>query len=431
MNYVLFGLIGMIILMIMVFNRLWVGASLIFVGFFGYAYINGFTKSLIMVSMESYTQVGSYSFAVVVLFTFMGTVLAGTGMADDLFKTADAWLGSIRGGIAIATLAACGVFAAVCGSSTASALTMSKAAFPEMKKLNYDERLSAATISAGGTIGILIPPSIGFIMYGLITENSIAKLFMAGLVPGITQVLFYMVTVWIVLKIHPDWAPDNSNRKLPLKEKIRSLKGTWSMIVLIIVIMGGLYGGIFTATEAGAVGAVTSVLLALFSKKLTKKNFMSVSIDTAKTTGMVVFMLTGAYIFTRFLTVTRLPERMSEMAQKYAHSELVLILAICLLYIILGMFLDIYAIIILSIPILYPTIVAAGMNPIWFGVLMVRLMEVGMISPPYGVNLFVTSSATGVPLNKMYRGSIPFLIADALHIAMLIAFPQVALCLVK
>lgn len=429
-NMVILGVIGIILLMVLVFYKMWVGAVMMAIGFFGYAYITSFDKALIMASTEAYSQISTYSFAVVVLFTFMGCVLSGTGMADDLFKTADAWLGRIRGGIAIATLAACGVFAAVCGSSTASALTMSKAAFPEMKKLKYDERLSAATIAAGGTIGILIPPSIGFIMYGLITENSIAKLFMAGLIPGITQVILYMITVAIVLKIHPDWAPSN-DRVVPFKEKVRSLKGTWTLIVLIAIIMGGLYSGVFTATEAGAVGAVTSVLLALFSKKLTKENFMAVSVDTAKTTGMVVLMLTGAYVFTRFLTITRLPDRLSEIAQGIASNQLVLILAICVLYLILGTFLDIFAIIILSIPILYPTVTAAGLNPIWFGVLMVRLMEVGQISPPYGVNLFVTSSATGVPLNKLYKGSVPFLIADVVHITLLIAFPQIALFLAK
>ena len=427
-NLVVLGIIGIVLLMVLVFYKLWVGAVMLAIGFFGYAYITSFSKALIMASTEAYSQISNYSFAVVVLFTFMGCVLSGTGMADDLFKTADAWLGRIRGGISIATLAACGVFAAVCGSSTASALTMSKAAFPEMRKLRYDERLSAATIAAGGTIGILIPPSIGFIMYGLITETSIAKLFMAGLLPGITQVLFYMITVMIILKIHPDWAPRN-DRVIPFKEKVHSLKGTWTLIVLIIVIMGGLYSGIFTATEAGAVGAVTSVLLAMFSKKLTKKNFLAVSIDALKTTGMVVLMLTGAYVFTRFLTITRLPDNLSEAAQGIASNKLLLILAICVLYLILGTFLDIFAIIILSIPILYPTIVAAGLNPIWFGVLMVRLMEVGQISPPYGVNLFVTSSATGVPLKKMYQGSVPFLIADVIHISLLIAFPQIALCL--
>jgi len=427
-NLVIFGAVGIVLLMVLVFYKMWVGAVMVAIGFFGYAYLTSFNKALIMASTEAYSQICNYSFAVVVLFTFMGCVLSGTGMADDLFKTADAWMGRVRGGIAVATLAACGVFAAVCGSSTACALTMSKAAFPEMKKLKYDERLSAATIAAGGTIGILIPPSIGFIMYGLITENSIAKLFMAGLIPGITQVLFYIITVMIILKIHPDWAP-HKDQVVPFKEKVRSLKGTWTLIILIVVIMGGLYSGVFTATEAGAIGAVTSVLLAFFSKKLTKKNFIAVSIDTAKTTAMVVLMLTGAYIFTRFLTITRIPDKMSEIAQGIASNHLVLILAIVVLYLILGTFLDIFAIIILSIPILYPTIVAAGLNPIWFGVLMVRLMEVGQISPPYGVNLFVTSSATGVPLKKLYQGSVPFLIADLLHIAMLIAFPQIALCL--
>lgn len=429
MSNVIYGVIAVILLLVMIFYKIWIGAALAAIGFIGYAIIYSADKSLIMVASEAFSQIGNYSFATVILFTYMGCIIAGTSLGDDLFKTADKWMGRLRGGVAIASTVSCGIFGAVCGSSTACALTMSKIAYPEMHKMKYDDSLSAATVAAGGTIGFMIPPSIGFIMYGLITENSISKLFLAGVMPGIVQVILYILVIAVLVRKRPDWAPDNSARVVTMKEKIASLKTTWPILVLILVIVFGLYGGIFTATEAGAIGAVSALVLAAVTGKLSKKNLKSVTVDTAKTTGQVVLLLVGAYIFSRFLTITRLPERMTEIAMGIS-SPVLLISAICLLYIILGMFLDIYAITILTIPILYPISVAAGWNAIWFGVVLVKLMQIGMVTPPYGTNLFVTSSATGVPLKQLYKGSVPFLLADIVHLILIIAIPQMSLMLV-
>lgn len=429
MSNVIYGVIAVILLLVMIFYKIWIGAALAAIGFIGYAIIYSADKSLIMVASEAFSQIGNYSFATVILFTYMGCIIAGTGLGDDLFKTADKWMGRLRGGVAIASTVSCGIFGAVCGSSTACALTMSKIAYPEMHKMKYDDSLSAATVAAGGTIGFMIPPSIGFIMYGLITENSISKLFLAGVMPGIVQVILYILVIAVLVRKRPDWAPDNSARVVTMKEKIASLKTTWPILVQILVIVFGLYGGIFTATEAGAIGAVSALVLAAVTGKLSKKNLKSVTVDTAKTTGQVVLLLVGAYIFSRFLTITRLPERMTEIAMGIS-SPVLLISAICLLYIILGMFLDIYAITILTIPILYPISVAAGWNAIWFGVVLVKLMQIGMVTPPYGTNLFVTSSATGVPLKQLYKGSVPFLLADIVHLILIIAIPQMSLMLV-
>ena len=429
MSYIVYGVVAIVVLLILIFYKMWIGAALAAIGFVGYALIYGADMANVMVASEAYSQIGNYSFACVILFTYMGSVIAGTGLGDDLFKTADKWLGGRRGGVAMASTVSCGIFGAVCGSSTACALTMSKIAYPEMHKMKYDDRLSAATVAAGGTIGFMIPPSIGFIMYGLITETSIAKLFLAGVMPGIVQVILYIIVIMILVRKFPDWSPDNSNRKITMSEKIGSLKTTWPILVLIVVIIVGLYGGFFTATEAGAIGAVAALILALVTGKLTKKNLRETTVDTAKTTGQVVLLLVGAYIFSRFLTVTRLPERMTEIAMGI-ESPVVLITSICILYIILGMFLDIYAITILTIPILYPIAVSAGWNAIWFGVILVKLMQIGMVSPPYGTNLFVTASATGVPIKELYKGSLPFLIADLVHLVILIALPQISLCLV-
>ena len=429
MSYIVYGVVAIVVLLILIFYKMWIGAALAAIGFVGYALVYRADMANVMVASEAYSQIGNYSFACVILFTYMGSVIAGTGLGDDLFKTADKWLGGRRGGVAMASTVSCGIFGAVCGSSTACALTMSKIAYPEMHKMKYDDRLSAATVAAGGTIGFMIPPSIGFIMYGLITETSIAKLFLAGVMPGIVQVILYIIVIMILVRKFPDWSPDNSNRKITMSEKIGSLKTTWPILVLIVVIIVGLYGGFFTATEAGAIGAVAALILALVTGKLTKKNLRETTVDTAKTTGQVVLLLVGAYIFSRFLTVTRLPERMTEIAMGI-ESPVVLITSICILYIILGMFLDIYAITILTIPILYPIAVSAGWNAIWFGVILVKLMQIGMVSPPYGTNLFVTASATGVPIKELYKGSVPFLIADLVHLVILIALPQISLCLV-
>lgn len=429
MNYVVYGVVAVVLLLVLIFYKMWIGAALAAIGFIGYGLVYDFGKASIMVSSEAFSQIGNYSFATVILFTYMGCIIAGTGLGDDLFKTADKWMGRLRGGVAMASTVSCGIFGAVCGSSTACALTMSKIAYPEMHKMKYDDRLSAATVAAGGTIGFLIPPSIGFIMYGLITENSISKLFLSGVVPGIVQVVLYIIVIMILVRVRPDWAPDNSQREISMREKIGSLKTTWPILILIMVIVFGLYGGIFTATEAGAIGAVSALVLAAVTRKLNRKVLLSVTMDTAKTTGQVVLLLVGAYIFSRFLTITRLPERMTELAMGI-NSPVMLISAICLLYIILGMFLDIYAITILTIPILYPISVAAGWNAIWFGVVLVKLMQIGMVTPPYGTNLFVTSSATGVPLKQLYKGSVPFLAADLIHLVLIIAIPQLSLCMI-
>lgn len=429
MSNIVYGVIGVFLLLALIFYKMWIGAALAAIGFVGYGLIYGFGKASIMVASEAFSQIGNYAFATVILFTYMGSIIAGTGLGDELFNTADKWLGKLRGGLAIASTVSCGIFGAVCGSSTACALTMSKIAYPEMRKMKYDDRLSAATVASGGTIGFLIPPSIGFIMYGLITENSISKLFLAGIMPGILQVVLYIIVIMILTRAHPDWVPDNSKRVITFKEKVASLKTTWPILILILVIVFGLYGGIFTATEAGAIGAVAALLLAACTRKLSRKNFKEVTIDTAKTTGQVVLLLVGAYIFSRFLTVTRLPEHMTEIAMSIS-SPTLLIIAICALYIILGMFLDIYAITILTIPILYPISVAAGWDAIWFGVVLIKLMQIGMVTPPYGTNLFVTASATGVPLKQLYKGSVPFLLADLVHLAIIIAIPQLSLMLV-
>ncbi len=424
------GFIGLGLTLILIFMRIWVGVAMALVGLLGFAYLDGWDKALAMVGSEPYTQVANYTFTAIPLFFLMGVLISNTGLGEEVYKSASKWVGQVRGGLAIATVTACGVFAAVCGSSTATAVTMGKVAYPEMKKYKYDDRLAVGALAAGGTIGILIPPSMGFILYGLLTEQSIGKLFMAGIIPGILQVVFYMVTVYVVARMKPDWAPPVS-QKVAFKEKVVSLKNTWPVLVLMVVVIGGLYGGIFTPTEAGAIGAVGAIILSLIARKLTWENLRGSITETARTTAMIVMMMIGAFILMRFLAISKMPFMLSDLITGFDVSRWVILAGIVVLYLIIGCFLDIYAGIILTLPIIYPAILGAGFDPIWFGVLMVRLMEVGLISPPFGLNSFVLSSAIKVPVGTIFRGVTPFLIADILHILLLISIPALSLFLVR
>lgn len=422
------GFIGLGSVLVLIFMRIWVGVALALVGLIGYGYLEGWDMVIPMVGSEPFNQISNYSFTAIPLFLLMGVLISNTGMGEDLFNTASKWMGRLPGGLALASVAACGIFAAVCGSSTATAVTMGKVAFPEMKKYNYDTRFAAGVLAAGGTIGIMIPPSMGFILYGLITENSIGKLFVAGIIPGIIQGILYMITVYIVTKLKPDWAPMETQR-VSFREKVVSLKKTWTVIALMILVIGGLYAGAFTPTEGGAIGAMGAVILSIIDRRLTWNNLRSSINETVQTTAMIVLMMVGAFILTRFFTVSNMPFMLSETMTTGLGSKYTLLAAIVVFYLIIGAFLDIYAGIILTLPIIYPTIVSAGLDPIWFGVLVVRLMEVGLISPPFGLNSFVLSSSVKVPVGTTFRGVTPFLIADFVHIILLIAIPAQALLL--
>jgi C4-dicarboxylate transporter DctM subunit len=419
------GLIGIVLMIILLFSRMWVALAMAFVGFIGYVYLAGAESALVTLGSLPYNRVAFYPISAVPLFILMGTVVSSTGVAGDLYYTAYKWVGQLRGGIAMASVFACAGFAAVSGSSAAGAATMGKVALPEMKKYDYDTKLATGCIAAGGTMGILIPPSLGFILYGILTEQSVGKLFMAGIFPGILEVIFYVVTILLLCKLTPSLGPPGP--KAGFKEKIMSLKNTWHMIILFLLVIGGIYVGIFTPTEAGAVGAFGALIIAAASRRLTRQNFLDSIMDTGLTTAMVLFMMIGAYTFIRFLAVSQLPFALGEFVAGLAMPKYTIIAAIIIFYIIVGMFLDIFSSIILTLPIIYPVIVAMGFDPIWLGVIIVRVMEIGLITPPVGMNVFVLSGATDVPLSVIFRGVVPFIIADALHVTLLVAFPAISL----
>jgi C4-dicarboxylate transporter DctM subunit len=325
------------------------------------------------------------------------------------------------------TVMASGAFAAISGNSSASVAIMGRMALPEMKKYKYDHSLAAGSIAAGGTIGILIPPSMGFILYGILTEQSIGRLFMAGVIPGILEVVFYIGAIFIICQIKPRFGP--AADKSTFKEKVVSLKHTWSMILLFLLVMGGIYGGWFTPTEAGAVGSFGAILIAGIARKLNVKNIYISVLEAAQTTAMIVLMVVSAFVLTKLMAVSRLPDLMASSIAGANVSPGVILVLIIGLYIILGMFLDIFAAILLTLPILYPVILSLGFDPIWYGVIMVRVMEVGLITPPMGLNVFIMASVTDEEIGTIFKGVVPFVIADIAHIALLVFVPALSLLL--
>jgi len=421
------GVIGLIILLILLFARMWIGFAMGLIGFLGFAYLVGFDPALKVLATLPYSQLSDYNFSVLPLFVLMGVVSANTGISEDLYRSANAWLGQVRGGLAMATTAACALFAAICGTSLAGTVTMGKVAVPEMKKYRYDDSLATACVATGGTLGILIPPSLGFILYAILTEEPVGKLFMAGILPGVLLTALIILIIGVLARINPRLAPPGP--KTNFRQKIISIKYTWQMVLLFLLVMGGIYGGIFTPTEAGAIGAFGAFVISAIGRRLTRQNILDSLFETARTTGMIIAIIIGAFIFMRFLAVSELPFTLSEVILGIELNRYAIFAIIVLLYIVLGMFMDIYSAIVLTIPVIFPVILALGFDPIWYGVVFVMLIEMGMITPPIGMNVFVLSGITGTPVGTIFRGVWPFVVAELMCIIILTIFPQIALFL--
>ncbi|MCL6477579.1 MAG: TRAP transporter large permease [Peptococcaceae bacterium] len=424
------GVIGIGVLLVLVFMRVWIGFAMALVGVAGYIYLDGWAKGVNMVGTEPFSQVADLTLTTVPLFILMGAVLTYSGLGKDLYETASKWIGGLRGGLAVATVAACAAFAAVCGHTTATAITIGNVALPQMKRFNYDTRLAVGPIVAGGTIGIMIPPSVAFILYGLLTQESIGKLFIAGFIPGILQAVFYFITIFIICRIKPEWGPA-AEQRISLREKIYSLRLSGPVALIFLLVIGGIYIGVFTPTEAGACGAAAAMAVSFAARRLKWQNFRDTILETVMTTAMIIGMVVGAFIFMRFLAVSRLPAMLSDAIVALGLSKTGFILMIVALYLILGCFLDIFAAVILTVPVLYPSVVALGYDPIWFGVIVVRVIEIGLISPPIGMDVFAVSGALNVPMGTVFRGVAPFILSDLAHLALLIAVPDIALFLLK
>ena len=398
------------------------------VGFVGFACLVSNRAALAIVAKNVWTIFSSYDLTVVPMFVFMGTIAFYSGISGRLFDATHTFLGARRGGLAVATIVACAGFAAICGSTNASAAAMGKATLPEMKRFNYAPSLATGSVAAGGTLGILIPPSAIFIIYGIMTEQSIGRLFAAGIIPGLILTLLFIVTVMVLCRLKPELAP--AGQKTTWKRKLISLAGVLEALSLFILVMGGLFVGWFTPTEAGAVGAGGALLITLVRRQLTWSRLKEALAETTKITCMIFVIITGAVILGRFLAVTRVPFELAGWVGSLPLPPWGVMSLIILGYLIGGCFMDSLALITLTIPVIFPVIGTLGYDPIWFGVIIVLVTEMGVITPPVGINVYVIKGvAEGIALETIFKGVLPFLIAIVLTVIILIVWPDLALFL--
>lgn len=429
MSPLIVGIIGFVILVFMLlFLATPVGIAMGVVGVVGFAYLVGWEPALNILRTAPYLTISSYSMSVIPLFLLMGALTFYAGISRDLYSTMYKWLGHFRGGLAMATVAACAGFAAISGTSMATAATMATISLPEMKKYKYDDALAVGSVAAGGTMGILIPPSVTMIVLALITEQSVGKLFLAGFIPGILEAVFYIVTIAILCKRNPLIGPPGE--KSTFTQKILSLGSTWPVITLFMVVIGGIFLGVFSPTEAGGIGALGAFLFAIGKRKLSRKNLYAALLETGKTTAMLFLILIGAKIFGYFLSVSRLPFELADTLTMLSYNRYIILGMIMSVYVFLGLFMLPMPLIIITVPIIFPLILSLGFSPIWFGIIVVRLVEIGQITPPVGLNLFVVKGvAKDISMGTIYRGVIPFIIADFFHVIMLVSFPIISLFL--
>ncbi len=425
MDFVTINLIGLAAMLLLLALGVPIGFTMGMVGLVGSAAMIGIEPSLSMLGQTAFETVVTDDLSVVPLFILMGYFATSSGLSEALFRAFDTWMGHLRGGLALATIGACGGFAAICGSSLATAATMTQVALPEMRRYGYDERLATGAIAAGGTIGILIPPSVILVLYGILTETSIGQLFAAGIIPGLLTVAGFMVTISIITRINPELGP--RGERSTAWEKLVALWSVVLTLALFLLVIGGIYSGAFTPTEAAGIGAIGTFILALLARRMTPKVLLNCLVDTLKTTAMIFTILIGAIMLNKFLTLGGLAGELGEIVVGLNASKLLTMIVILLIYFILGCALDALAMILLTIPIFFPIVIALGFDPIWFGVIVVMVVEMGLISPPIGMNVFVIKGmAPEIRLSQIYRGVIPFVIAQIILIALLMAIPQIA-----
>jgi C4-dicarboxylate transporter, DctM subunit len=419
------GIIGFCLMIALVLLSINVSFAIILSGFVGLLLVMPLDQALASVSTITFERATAYDFTVIPLFMLMSSFIAFTDIGAEAYDMAKAWLGQYRGGLAMATVGACGLFAACTGTSMAGAIAMGKISYPEMKRYGYKARLSLGSIAAGATLGIMIPPSMGFIIIGILTQISIGKLFIAGILPGILQIVFYCITIYIICRWRPEWGPVGP--KTSIKEKVFSFRLTWPVVILFLLIIGGMYAGIFSATEAGAIGAFGAFVVAIGKRQMNRNNFLASLLDSAQTTGMIFCIVVGAFIFKQFLAITRVPFEFSNWIADVGISKYFVLLILVVVYLIMGCVFDIYAVIVMTVPIIFPVMQALGFDLIWFGVIMVKMMEMGDYTPPFGFNLFaLAGTIKDIPITELYRGVVPFVISDVIQVILLAVFPVIA-----
>ncbi|MGD8963317.1 MAG: TRAP transporter large permease [Desulfobacterales bacterium] len=428
MSPVVTGLVGIGVLLLLFLLRMPVGFAMGFVGVTGFAYLADPGPALSLLAQDIFEQFSSYPLSVIPMFILMGTFAFASGISKRLYETAYTWVGGVRGGLTIATVLACAGFAAICGSTAATAATMGKIALPEMKKYKYDNTLATGTVAASGTLGILIPPSTILIVYGILTEESIGKLFIAGVLPGIMLSLAFVAVVAILCLRNPQLGPPGTPTSW--KHKAKAVNGIIEAIILFLLTIGGLFLGWFSPTQAGAIGAGGALLIGLARRQLTWRNFFEAGKEGLRTSCMVLIIITGATIFGHFMAISTIPFALADWIRNLPIPPVALMGVIIFLYFIGGFFMDSMALVVVTIPIFFPVVIQLGYDPIWFGVIIVLVAEMGVITPPVGVNVFVIKGiAQDVPLFVIFRGIFPFLIALVLMTVVLVAFPGLAVFL--
>ncbi len=419
---------GFVLLFVLMLARVPIGFAMAIAGVVGFWVLNGTWPALNLLMNSPFATMSDYSLSVIPLFILMGVFASRGGMSQELFRAGKAWLGHLPGGAAVSTIAACGGFAAINGSSVATAATMSTVALPEMRKQGYEPGLAAGTIAVGGTLGIMIPPSGAMLIYGILTEQDVGQLFAAGILPGLLGMLMYVVVIAIIARRSPALFPPGD--RAPWSERFASLRGIWAVFALFGLVVATLYGGFVTVTEAASVGCLGALLIGVLRKRLNAADTLACLIEALRTSSAIFVVAIGSFIFGYFLTVTQAAQAMTDWLVHLPIGPYGVLTLILVAYIIMGALMDELAMILLTVPIVFPAIVQLGFDPIWFGVIIVMVMTLGMVMPPVGINVFVINSiARDIPLTHIYRGVMPFVVADLLRLALLVAFPVISLAL--
>jgi len=422
------ALLGFAAIFALTLVRMPLAFSMGLVGIAGIGLTRGWDPALASAAQVVHETGFAYTLSVIPLFILMGNFVARAGLAHELFAAANAFIGHYRGGLAHATIAACAGFGAICGSSIATAATMSKVAYPSMKKMGYSDSLATGVMAAGGTLGIMIPPSTIMVIYGIITETNIGKLFAAGVIPGILSALLLMLAVVYITSKDPEHAPPG--KRSTWHERWAALRGIWGVVLLVVVVLGGIYGGLFTATEGAGFGAAGAFIFAMARKRLTWKILYQVLVESARTTAMLFTLLIAATMFANFVNFTSMPNDLKELITNSGLSPIFIITAMMFIYIVLGTVMEELSMVLLTIPLFFPIVTALGFDPVWFGVLIVMIVQIGLISPPVGMNLFVINTLLPkVGLGNIFKGCWPFVVVMIFVLGLLIAFPQLSLWL--
>ena len=422
------AVLGFVVLFALMLLRVPVGMAMGLVGVTGYAYLSGGAPALKLVGQTSMRTVTSYQFGVIPMFLLMGAFVSHSGISRELFRAANTFIGHRRGGLGLATIVSCGGFAAISGSSVATAATFSAVAYPEMRRYGYPQRFATGVIAAGGTLGAMLPPSTVLAVYALITQQDVGKLFQAGILPGLLAMTMYMLTIAVIVRVRPNFLP--TVPKASWDERLAGARDVWAPLLLFVLVIGGLYGGVFTPTEAGGMGASGAFLLGMLRGKLGKAEIRASLLQATRTAAAVFTVLIGALLFGYFLTITQVPQKVTVFLTGLGVGTYGVLALIMLMYLVLGCLMDALAMIILTVPIIFPVVTELGFDPIWFGVIIVMTVELGLIHPPVGMNVFVIKSVVPeVTFSSIFKGVLPFIATDILRLIILIAFPIIALWL--